>query len=316
MISHNWFLDINKSHGFFVFFSELRKLRCPVCRCHSFIIIIFCIRGRFVNGSLSLSWWWRRQTTTMMIYVYIVAFHIVEIKNSQDVWQHCHTLFIYNFYIFVGYIIWVSGIESIYSYRLCVSRYPSITGISVRVLFSSYGLHVSLENFQNYTLQEGPFLGQYSICGKTRRGQQCIFDLFWLFFCGGNTNLGGWEAPEEELTPNPRQIEHWFGVHWESKSFFSIDIVTHCHSKQWAQSREIHVLPDPEILYKQDYRAQVIILIKFISQIPNRIWTSRSSPSTFHHDHSSTSSCINRIQYYNNNSCFGLVQVWIGKYKL
>ena len=25
---------------------------------------------------------------------------------------------------------------------------------------------------------------QYSICGKTRGGQQCIFDIFWLFFWG------------------------------------------------------------------------------------------------------------------------------------
>ena len=30
---------------------------------------------------------------------------------------------------------------------------------------------------------------QYSICGKTRGGYQCIFDYFWLFW-GVNENLG------------------------------------------------------------------------------------------------------------------------------
>ena len=31
---------------------------------------------------------------------------------------------------------------------------------------------------------------QYSICGKTRGGQQCIFDYFWLKLWGVNENLG------------------------------------------------------------------------------------------------------------------------------
>ena len=39
-----------------------------------------------------------------------------------------------------------------------------------------------------------------------RRGQQCVFDLFWLFL-GGQYKLGSWEAPEG-VKPPPRQIEH------------------------------------------------------------------------------------------------------------
>ena len=40
---------------------------------------------------------------------------------------------------------------------------------------------------------------QYSICWKTRGGQQCFFLLNLTF--GVNTNLEGQEAPEGELTP-------------------------------------------------------------------------------------------------------------------
>ena len=34
------------------------------------------------------------------------------------------------------------------------------------------------------------------------------FFKFIMTFLGVNTNLGGWEAPERVLNPNPRQIEH------------------------------------------------------------------------------------------------------------
>ena len=51
---------------------------------------------------------------------------------------------------------------------------------------------------------------QYSICGKTSEGQQCILTYFDYFY-GGDTNLGGWEAPEGS-SPPPRQIEHCFKV--------------------------------------------------------------------------------------------------------
>ena len=35
-----------------------------------------------------------------------------------------------------------------------------------------------------------------------RRGQQCVFDLFWLFL-GGQYKLGSWEAPEGVKPPPP-----------------------------------------------------------------------------------------------------------------
>ena len=37
---------------------------------------------------------------------------------------------------------------------------------------------------------------KYSICGETRGGQPCIFDVFWTKPVGVNENLGGREAPE------------------------------------------------------------------------------------------------------------------------
>ena len=44
--------------------------------------------------------------------------------------------------------------------------------------------------------------------GKPEGGQQCIFDLFWLFFRGGggNTNLGGRGTRGRLDPPNPHHI--------------------------------------------------------------------------------------------------------------
>ena len=51
---------------------------------------------------------------------------------------------------------------------------------------------------------------QYSICGKTRGGQQCIFDFFRLFFFGGRS-VQTWEVERHQRglnppTPNPQPL--------------------------------------------------------------------------------------------------------------
>ena len=44
---------------------------------------------------------------------------------------------------------------------------------------------------------------QYSICGKTRGGQKCIFLTIFDYFGGHWKNLGSWEAPGGRLNPQP-----------------------------------------------------------------------------------------------------------------
>ena len=48
---------------------------------------------------------------------------------------------------------------------------------------------------------------QYSICGKTRGGQKCIFDVFLTKPVGVNKNLGV-ERHQRGVTPPPLQIEN------------------------------------------------------------------------------------------------------------
>ena len=63
----------------------------------------------------------------------------------------------------------------------------------------------------DFKISNAWILYSYSICGKIRGGQQCIFDVF-LTKPGGQWKLGGSRGTRGELNPKPRQIEHWFYI--------------------------------------------------------------------------------------------------------
>ena len=74
-------------------------------------------------------------------------------------------------------------------------------------------------------------------------GQQCIFDLFGLFFRGDNTNLGGWEATEGGLTPPPPSTNRALSLARDFGNICISDGYGKCFNQSWKQfsQRKINI---------------------------------------------------------------------------